>query len=486
MMRWMRRARPGAPGATEAGLRAAQPYADPGSTGPQSAPGREDLYMEGDRPLDDGEDWETPGETVTAGLTAPLDASRRPRRRSLPVRVAGIALAGAVAGGAIVYLGLPAYRVGAAGFAQITTQAVTSSQQAAGSPAVGVYQTLSPSVVLVTNQSTVNSFYGPQNQTAWGSGVIFNSNGYIVTNDHVVNGASRVTVTLKNGKSYAAQVVGGDPSTDLAVIRIHVGYALPAATFANSSDVVPGEFVAAIGNPLGPSYAQSVTTGVVGAIRPMLYGFTQAQRVTQMIQTDAPINPGNSGGALANAQGQVIGITSMKVAQTGESGVPAMGLGFAIPSNIVQQVVNDIVRYGYVKWPWLGIVIQRSNRSSAVPTNNAVAVPETLTITAVQSGGPSAGKLQPGDVIVSWNGQPVVNYYDLVGDLNADKPGQSVTVGVLRGGSVHDITVTLGAEPKAMVEQTQPVQSPAPSSGQVQPFPFPFNPFSGLPGGSGR
>lgn len=394
-----------------------------------------------------------------------------PARRRSFWRVTGIALLGSVVGGAAVYVGVPAYRAAASAAAQIHTVTVSPAQLAVDSPAVAVYRALSPSVVLVRNESSVSSAFGTQSQTAWGSGVIFNSSGYIVTNDHVVAGASKVTVTLKDGTSYPATVVGGDPSTDLAVIRIHAGRPLPAATFANSSDVVPGELAIAIGNPLGPQFQQSVTTGVVGAVRPMLYGLNQETRVTQMIQTDAAINPGNSGGALANAQGEVIGITSMKVAQTGEAGVSATGLGFAIPSNTVKAVVDDIMQYGYVRRAWLGITLQSSGGASSA-TANLTAAPQTLTVTGVQAGGPSAGKLQVGDVIATWNGQKVVNYYDLVGDTNAASPGQAVSVGVLRGGRVVNVRITLGTEPRSLATATPaPAQS---SPTPVTPFPFPY------------
>jgi len=470
-MRWMRRVR--RPGAAAPAMPAAQPDPAP-PVEPAAQAADADGGHEGDRPADH-EMYFAPWEPAQppAFEAGPALAAAPParRRRGTFWRATAIALAGAVVGGAAVYVGVPAYRVGAAGFAQITTVPVTAAEESAGAPAVAVYKAMSPSVVLVQNNTTVSSYYGNQSQTAWGSGVIFNSNGYIVTNDHVVAGATSVSVTLKDGSTYPATVVGGDASTDIAVIKINAGKPLPAATFANSSDVVPGELAIAIGNPLGPQFQQSVTTGVVGAVRPMLYGYnTQTQRVTEMIQTDAAINPGNSGGALFNAQGQVIGITSMKVAQTGEAGVSATGLGFAIPSNTVEQIVNDIVQYGTVKWAWLGIEITQSGSSSS-PT-----AAETLTIGGVDSGGPSAGKLQPGDVITSWNGNKIVNYYDLVGDINAAQPGQTVALGITRGGTPMTVHITLGTEP-ASIANSQSSPSVQPSPGQTSPFPFPFPSF---------
>lgn len=409
--------------------------------------------------------------TPTPEPTSEHRRSVAPRRRG-PWRTVGVAVAGAVVGGALVTAAVPTYRVWAQGLPQIATVPVSPDSQAGNSPAVSVFQKVSPAVVLVTNHGAVqNTFFGPQSQTAWGSGVIFSSDGYIVTNDHVVQGASSVTVTLSDGTTHPAQVVGGDASTDLAVIKINTGKALPTAAFADSSSVTPGDLAIAIGNPLGPQYAQSVTQGIVGAVRPMLYGLDPNQsRVTEMIQTDAPVNPGNSGGPLCNAQGEVIGIVSMKTV-TAEPGVQAVGLSFAIPSSTVQKIVDQLVQNGYVKWPWLGIGIQEDPSSQ----NTLSTDPQTLTIDSVTQGGPSHGKLQPGDVMSTWNGKKIVNYWNLVGDITEASPGQAVTIGVLRNGKAVNVEVTLGTEPKS--QATAPVlaqpTAPSPSSG-VTPFPFPF------------
>lgn len=410
---------------------------------------------------------------------APPPARSRPRwRRPLAIALVGVI----VGGGAIAGLG-PALRVLASGFPQITTVALPASDLQ--TPAAAVYKKLAPSVVLVTNQSTVNGLYGPQGQTAWGSGVIFNSAGYIVTNDHVVAGAQKVTVTLSDGHSYPATVVGEDASTDLAVIKISAGETLQPATFANSNEVVPGQLAIAIGNPLGPQFAQSVTEGIVGAIRPMLYGLNgSTPRVTKMIQVDTPINPGNSGGALADAAGDVIGITSMKVAQTGEANVPATGLGFAIPSNTVSKIVGQLVQYGHVNWPWLGVEIS-PNPPDALPSQA-----QTLTVEAVESGSPAASAgLQQGDVLTSWNGQQVLNYFNLVQDINKSQPGDTVSLGIDRDGQASSVNVTLGTEPlqQAQAASSTQSQSPPPQqqpSGGSFPFPFPF-PFPFGPSSSG-
>jgi len=355
---------------------------------------------------------------------------RTPRWRSL----LAIGLCGAVLGGA------------AAGSAAARSRMLAqpaAALDAACSPAVAAYRRVGPAVVLVANQLTVATTLGAQQRTGWGSGLVFDARGYIVTNDHVVAGASRLSVTLADGTVLPAQLVGGDPSTDLAVVRVHAGRPLPVAVFGDSRTVEPGELAIAIGNPLGPQFAQSVTQGVVSAVRPMLYGLTAGtERVTEMIQTDAAINPGNSGGPLLNAAGQVIGITSVKVAQA-QPGLAASGLGFAIPSDAVRRVVDDLVRYGRVRRAWLGVALRVTPPEALPGEAQAVAV------SALSPGGPAArAGLEAGDRLVRWNRTAVSNYYALVLAINAAAPGQRVQLTVERAGRTLAREVTLGAEPE--------------------------------------
>jgi len=337
---------------------------------------------------------------------------RTPRWRSL----LAIGLCGAVLGGA------------AAGSAAARSRMLAqpaAALDAACSPAVAAYRRVGPAVVLVANQLTVATTLGAQQRTGWGSGLVFDARGYIVTNDHVVAGASRLSVTLADGTVLPAQLVGGDPSTDLAVVRVHAGRPLPVAVFGDSRTVEPGELAIAIGNPLGPQFAQSVT-----------------ERVTEMIQTDAAINPGNSGGPLLNAAGQVIGITSVKVAQA-QPGLAASGLGFAIPSDAVRRVVDDLVRYGRVRRAWLGVALRVTPPEALPGEAQAVAV------SALSPGGPAArAGLEAGDRLVRWNRTAVSNYYALVLAINAAAPGQRVQLTVERAGRTLAREVTLGAEPE--------------------------------------
>ncbi len=312
---------------------------------------------------------------------------------------------------------------------------------AAVSPAVAVYERVAPSVVLVASRGTRPTLLGPVPATDFGTGVIFDPRGYIVTNEHVVAGGQRLEVTLDDGRSFAAQLVGADPSTDLAVLRVAAGRPLPAAVFAQGP-VRPGEVAIAIGNPLGPRLHQSVTVGVVSAVRPMLYGLLRADpRVTRMIQTDVAINPGNSGGPLLNAAGQVIGITTVKL-PTVEPGVAAAGLGFAIPAATVQRVVADLVRYGYVKRAWLGV------RLLAAPPDALPGQPQRLLIAAVVPGSPAArAGLRPGDQVLEWDGRSVRNDLDLIEAIDAAVPGRAVRLTVRRAAGVVTLSLVPVATP---------------------------------------
>ncbi|MDA8441957.1 MAG: trypsin-like peptidase domain-containing protein [Peptococcaceae bacterium] len=228
------------------------------------------------------------------------------------------------------------------------------------SPVVGMAAAVSPAVVGIISKG------GGTDSHPWaavgggsGSGVVFDQTGYIVTNNHVVDGAQEVEVDLADGRMFAAKVIGTDPRTDLAVLKIAAAN-LPAANFGDSDKLQVGELVAAIGNPLGEQYYGSVTAGIVSATRRTV-SVGDSQYI-DLLQTDAAINPGNSGGALVNSRGEVIGINSVKI-----SGDKVEGMGFAIPSNTVIQVTRDLVQNGKVTRPWLGVVLQSDVTSMTAP-----------------------------------------------------------------------------------------------------------------------
>ncbi|HVB10399.1 MAG TPA: trypsin-like peptidase domain-containing protein [Bacillota bacterium] len=368
-----------------------------------------------------------------------------PRRRGGWLGTLAVALVAAIVGGLVVAYAGPTLSPRLA--SQVSPPTITTAQSSVlnDSPAISVAQKVTPAVVLVLNQSTQQGYFGTQQQTASGSGIIFDSQGYIVTNDHVVYGSSKLTVVLSDGTVLPATVIGQDAPTDLAVIKVNATKPLPTATFGDSSKVVPGQFAITVGNPLGTSLTDSITMGVVSGIRNESYGFVPSgqtvanQRVTQVIQTDAAINPGNSGGPLLNSLGQVIGITSYKTVQA-EPGVPASGIGFAIPSNTVEHVISDLVKYGQVHRGYIGVTLQSPQ---ALLPNQAVPV----TIASVSAGGPAAkAGLQVGDQIVSVNGAKVSNTDDVIAEVNKYEPGTTITLGIVRGGKTLAVKVTLSEQ----------------------------------------
>jgi serine protease Do len=262
-----------------------------------------------------------------------------------------------------------------------------------------------------------------------GSGVLFDASGLIVTNHHVVAGASAIEAVLSSGKRIQARLVGADPLTDLAVLRVPAGEIanVRPAVFGDSSTLQPGEPAIAIGNPLG--LEQTVTVGVISATKRMLpLTNSQGEEIWEqdVIQTDAAINPGNSGGALCNIGGQVIGINSEKIASRGVE-----GLGFAIPSNEVKRIVGDLVRHGKVIRPGIGIK-GRSLEEIPEPYRPEAPVESGVFVIEVNAQAHAAG-LKPGDVIVALDGQPVRTILDLRKQLFAKKPGDTVTVTLYRG-----------------------------------------------------
>lgn len=278
---------------------------------------------------------------------------------------------------------------------------------------------------------------------AKGSGVVISDKGYIATNNHVISGAQQIQVTLASGAVYSAKVVGTDTTTDLAVIKLdNPPSDLKVAEFADSDNLAVGEAVMAIGNPLG--YDDTVTTGIVSALnRPVTVTDDDNNAiVTNAVQIDAAINPGNSGGPTFNAAGQVIGINSSIASTASSSGTAgSIGIGFAIPSNLVKRVANEIIDNGSVKHVVLGITIKSSSVEADGVTRGCAQVQ------AVTDGGPaSKAGVKAGDSIVAFNGKAVNNNYSLLGYVRASAMGDKVKLTVVRGGNTMDLEVTLDQE----------------------------------------
>lgn len=288
---------------------------------------------------------------------------------------------------------------------------------------VDISKKVGPAVVGIT--STVNnvmSIFGTTTSEGTGSGIIISSDGYIVTNNHVIDGASQVSVTLNTGEEYEAKVIGSDSKTDLAVIKIKPNTTLTVAELGDSSQVQVGERAVAIGNPLGMEFFGSTTQGIISAINRTI---TVDNRTMNVIQTDAAINEGNSGGALVNAYGQVIGINAVKISSSSVE-----GMGFAIPISEAKPVIEDLIQYGYVKGrPVLGISARDVTRDMAQRQGWPMGV--QVMSTQVGSGAEIAG-LQQGDIIVKADGKKVESFEDLSEIKDSHKPGEVLTLEVYK------------------------------------------------------
>jgi S1-C subfamily serine protease len=281
------------------------------------------------------------------------------------------------------------------------------------------------------------------NAAGIGSGVIVDRRGYIVTNNHVVDGAQSINVVLYDGTSLTAQLVGTDPADDLAVIKINTSKTLSVATLADSSKLVVGQEVLAIGNPLG--ITQTATNGIISALGRSVSEGQGGPTIPDAIQTDAPINPGNSGGALVDMQGNLVGIPTLTAIDP-EFNTPASGVGFAIPSNRVNFIVPQIIATGSVTHTGraeLGVRVADVDSTLAAQDN--LSVDHGALIVNVVSGSPAASAgLQAGDVIVQIGNTAVNDTSSLSGALANLSPGQKVAVHVYRGSQQLTINVTLG------------------------------------------
>jgi serine protease Do len=290
----------------------------------------------------------------------------------------------------------------------------------------------------------------PQIQEGSGSGFIVSPDGYILTNNHVVAGAAKVTVKLLDNREFEAHVVGTDPQTDIAVIKIDAQH-LPVVAFGNSDSTRIGEWVLAIGNPLGSDFTFTVTAGIVSAKGRLLNGLQESRySIQDFIQTDAAINPGNSGGPLVNVHGEVIGINSAIASETGFYS----GYGFAIPINLARTVMPQLVASGHVQRSVMGVSIGRVSQEDAADVGLRDIRGVLVEGFAGEASPAKRAGIELGDVIIELDGQPVNYVAQLQQRVGFKKPGETVQVTVLRKGGVRKlISVRLAAQPAADTEQ---------------------------------
>ena len=277
----------------------------------------------------------------------------------------------------------------------------------------------------------------PQRTSSLGSGVIVSSNGYILTNHHVVEAADEVEVALVDGRKTKASIIGSDPETDLAVLKVKLED-LPAITFGQSQQVKVGDVVLAVGNPFG--VGQSVTMGIVGALSRSQVGINTFE---DFIQTDAAINPGNSGGALTDTSGNLIGINTAIYSRTGGS----LGIGFAIPIHAAKQIMEQIIQSGGVVRGWLGVSMQDMTEELAESFNLDHSV-GTLIASVLREGPADKAGIKPGDILIAVNGKSVKNSSEMLNLVAALPPGETVTVTVIRNKQEKSIPVKVGVRPQ--------------------------------------
>ncbi|MBQ9449877.1 MAG: Do family serine endopeptidase [Bacteroidales bacterium] len=276
---------------------------------------------------------------------------------------------------------------------------------------------------------------GGRERQGSGSGVIIRPDGYIVTNNHVVSNATKIEVTLNNNKTYEATVIGTDPATDVALIKIDAS-GLPVVQFADSDKLRLGEWVLAIGSPLGEELRSTITAGIVSAKGRSMPNYDGEFKIESFIQTDAAVNPGNSGGALVNKEGELVGINTAIVSTTGSY----TGYSFAVPSNIVKKVVSDLIDFGSVKRAMLGITGGTITEELAKKLN--LSSPEGVYVSEIVKGAAAdkAG-IKAEDVILSIDGTKTATMPELQAKVNSYHPGDKASVQVFRGGKTMDVQV---------------------------------------------
>ena len=376
--------------------------------------------------------------------------------RSIGALVATAVLGGLVAVGAVALLG---------GLDRDTTtvQETAAPQQAQAAPsAVGamsineIYERAAPGVVQINSQTGVSSVSG--DGQALGSGFVVDKAGHIVTNFHVVQGADKIRVGFSNRDTVEARLIGSDPSTDLAILRVNVdASALTPLPLGDSDRVEVGDSVVAIGNPFGLD--RTATAGIVSALQRLIRSPDPQFSIDHVIQTDAPINKGNSGGPLLNERGEVIGVNTQ--IETGGISTGNVGIGFAVPAKTVKTVVAQILRTGRVEHPYLGItgkpITPDVVQSYRLPVEAGVLVELVTNGSGADKAGVQAGDTEVvvagetyilgGDIVVAADGQKVSSIEDLRDAIAAHMPGEKIKLQIFRDGERTSVTVTLGRRP---------------------------------------
>ena len=325
-----------------------------------------------------------------------------------------------------------------------------NSKQAVSGIGAAAGDTLSPSQVYAYNVDSVVAITAAVQSTVYGqvtegmsagSGFILTEDGYVVTNAHVVEGASSVTVITHDGTEYSATVEGTDANNDVAVLKVEAS-GLPAVTVGSSDALVIGDMVVAIGNPLGTLNATQTVGYVSGKDRDV----STDGSLISMIQTDAAINSGNSGGPLFNMQGEVVGITTAKYSGTSTSGATIEGIGFAIPIDDIDGIISDLIDYGYVTGAYMGLTVSNTDEESA----SMFGLPTGAYVMSVEKGGSAdrAG-IQAKDIIIDLGGTKITGITSLTRTLRNYKAGDTTTVTVIRSGSQLELEITLDEKPQA-------------------------------------
>ena len=297
-----------------------------------------------------------------------------------------------------------------------------------------IYEKLSPAIVYINTETTIPESYFSRGYTvpAAGSGIVISQDGYILTNNHVVEGAEKMVVGFENGMEYQAVLVGRDAKTDIAVIKIDMT-GLPAVTLGDSDTVQVGELAVAIGNPLG-EFSGSITAGIISALN---RNITIGGVTMSLLQTDAAVNEGNSGGALINSYGEVIGVVTAKTEAVGVE-----GLGFAIPISDVKDVIEDLINQGYVERPAIGIehkdITQSISQAYSLPLGIYV-------INVLPDGGAAKAGLRQYDIITGVDGKPITTGYELQQEISARQIGDTIRLSITRSGQQMEVDVQLSS-----------------------------------------